>query len=70
MSSQSKVQQTQKRQWKAPQGAKDSNKLGLQTEDYGNHGQPSAFGARQGGGFNNRQNFTGGGFGNEFNAQD
>ena len=34
MSSQSKMQQTHKRQWKAPNTAKDTSKLGLQADDY------------------------------------
>ena len=40
MSSQSKMHQTHKRQWKAPQGAKENNRMGLQADEYA-AGHPS-----------------------------
>ena len=66
MSSQSKMHQTHKRQWKAPQGAKENNKLGLQADEYAAGHPSNAFE----GGFQNHTKFTGGGLANDFNAQE
>ena len=48
------MQQTHKRQWKAPQGAKESNKLGLPADDYALPSNGFE------GGVQNQQRFTGG----------